>query len=54
MPHLHNGTDCVSEIVRANFQDHDRMVIPAFSELPIGTTELSLTSDAFVIIVSST
>jgi hypothetical protein len=30
------------------------MVIPAFLELPIGTTELSDTFDAFVIIVSFT
>lgn len=46
MPHLYNGTDCISEIVCAEFQDHDRMVIPAFLELPIGTTELSDTFDA--------
>jgi hypothetical protein len=54
MPHLYNGTNCISETVRANLQDHDRMVIPAFLELSIRTTELSDTSDAFVIIVSST
>jgi hypothetical protein len=54
MPHLYNRTDCISEIVRADFQDHDRMVIPAFLELSIRTTELSDTFDAIVIIVSST
>jgi hypothetical protein len=53
MPRLHNRTDYISEIVRADFQDHDKMVIPAFLELPIRTTELSDTFDAFVIIVSS-
>jgi hypothetical protein len=53
MPHLHNRTDYISEIVRADFQDHNRIVIPVFLELPIKTTELSDTFDAFVIIVSS-
>jgi hypothetical protein len=41
MPHLYNWTDCVSEIVRANFQDHVGVVIPAFLELSIKITELS-------------
>jgi len=28
MPHLYNGTDCISEVARADFQDYDRMVYP--------------------------
>ena len=54
MSHLYYKTDYISEIVRANLQDHDRIVIPAFLELSIRTTELSNTSNVFVIIVSST
>ena len=54
MPHLYNGTDCISEVARADFQDHDRMVIPTSLELPIRTTELSDTFDAAVVSVSST
>jgi hypothetical protein len=54
MPHLYNRTDYISEAARADFQDHDRMVIPTSLELPIRTIELSDTFDAFVTIVSST
>jgi hypothetical protein len=54
MPHLYNRTDCISEVARADFQDHDGIVIPAFLELSIKTTQLSDTFDAFVTIVSST
>lgn len=43
----------VSEIVRANFQDHDGAVIPAFLELSIRTTERSDTFDAFIIVSST-
>jgi hypothetical protein len=54
MSHLYNGTDSISEAARADFQDHDRMVIPTSLELPIRITELSDTFEAFVTIVSST
>ena len=37
----------------AMVQDHDRMIIPVFMELPIGT-KLSDTFEAFVVIVSFT
>ena len=50
MPHLRKGTNYVSEIICANFQDYDRMVIPAFLELLIGITGLPDTFDAFVIV----
>jgi hypothetical protein len=50
MPHLRNRTNCVSEIDCADFQGHDRMIIPAFLELSIGTTELSDTFDALIIV----
>ena len=53
MPHLYNRTDYIFEIVRADFQGHDGMVIPAFLELSIRTTELSDTFDAFIIVFST-
>ena len=54
MPHLYNRIDYISEVARADFQDHDRMVMPTSLELLIRTTELSNIFDAFVTIVSST
>jgi len=53
MPHFYNGTDCISEIVRAGFEDYDGMVISVFLELSIKTTELSDAFDAFIIVSSN-
>lgn len=53
MSHLYNRTDYISEIVRADIQDHDGMVISTFLDLSIRTTELSGTFDAFIIASST-
>jgi hypothetical protein len=53
MPRLYNGTDYIPEMVSADLQNHDGMVIPAILELLIRTTGLSDTLDAFIIISST-
>jgi hypothetical protein len=53
MPHLRNRANSFAECVPVDFQDHNGMVIPAFVKLLIGTTELSDTFDAFIIVSST-